>query len=128
MIEHIPDPRTIFRRVVRYLAPGGWLAIKVPNGPAQRIKERLRAILRRGYRPTLADNLVHVNHFSPRSLRRALEAENLADVVVIAGAPELPPGVAARFIRRLAFLPARALPGAVHTPLALNLQAYARRP
>jgi hypothetical protein len=114
--------------VARFVAPGGWIAIKVPNGPAQRIKERVRALLRPAYRPTLADNLVHVNHFSPGSLRRALEAEGLTDVRVIAGAPELPDGAAARLVRRLAFIPARALPGAVHTPLALNLQAYARRP
>jgi SAM-dependent methyltransferase len=128
VLEHIPEPRTLLRRVARFLAPGGWIAVKVPNGPAQRIKERVRGIVRPAYRPTLADNLVHVNHFSPGSLRRALQAEGFTDVSVIAGAPEFPEGAAARLIRRLAFLPARVLPGAVHTPLALNLQAYARRP
>lgn len=127
VLEHIPDPRSVIRRVARYLAPGGWVAVKVPNGPAQRIKERVRAALRPGYRPTLADNLVHVNHFSPRSLRRALEAEGFTAIDVIAGAPELPPAAASRLIRRLAFVPARVLPGALHTPLALNLQAYGCR-
>lgn len=127
VLEHIPEPRTVIRRVAQFLAPGGWIAVKVPNGPAQRIKERLRGILRPGYRPTLADNLVHVNHFSPGSLRRALEAEGLTDVTVVTGAPEMPDGMSARLIRRLVFIPARVLPGAVHTPLALNLQAYARR-
>ena len=32
-----------------------------------------RAAAAVGYRPSLADNLVHVNHFSPASLRLALE-------------------------------------------------------
>ena len=127
VLEHIPEPRVVLRRVARYLAPGGWIAVKVPNGPAQRIKERARAALRPGYRPTLADNLVHVNHFSPASLRRALEEEGFRAITVIAGAPELPDSAASRFVRRLAFLPARVIPGAVHTPLALNLQAYGRR-
>ena len=47
--------------------------MKVPCGPVQLLKETWRARLQRGYRATIADNLVHVNHFSPRSLRLALE-------------------------------------------------------
>lgn len=128
VLEHIPDPRTVLRRVHHFLAPGGWIAVKVPSGPAQRIKERVRAIARPGYRPTLADNLVHVNHFTPSALARALEREQFTDVTVIAGAPELPNGsFASGLLRRAVFTAARHLPGAVHTPLALNLQAYARR-
>jgi len=127
VLEHIPQPREVLRRVARYLAPGGWVAVKVPNGPGQRFKERARAIVQRGYRPRLADNLVHVNHFTPASLRCALEEEGFRDVAILAGAPEYPAGVIGRLVRRLAFLPARAVPGAVHTPLALNLQAYGRR-
>jgi 2-polyprenyl-3-methyl-5-hydroxy-6-metoxy-1,4-benzoquinol methylase len=127
VLEHIPDPRVVLRRVARYLAPGGWIAVKVPNGPAQRVKERTRAIVQRGYEARLADNLVHVNHFSPASLRRALQEEGFRDVTVMAGAPEYPAGAAARSIRRLAFVSTRVIPGAIHTPLALNLQAYGRR-
>jgi SAM-dependent methyltransferase len=128
VLEHIPEPRTVLRRIARYLAPGGWIAVKVPNGPAQRMKERVRAAVRPGYRPTLADNLVHVNHFSPGSLRRALEEEGFSDVTVVPGAPEFPEGPVSRLVRRLVFVSARRVPGAIHTPLALNLQAYARRP
>jgi SAM-dependent methyltransferase len=128
VLEHIPDPRAVIRRVARYLAPGGWIAVKVPSGPAQRIKERVRAAVRPGYRATLADNLVHVNHFSPGSLKRALEAEGFSAIAVVAGAPELPAGGSSRLVRRALFKAARVIPGAVHTSLALNLQAYGRRP
>lgn len=127
VLEHIPDPRPVIRRVAGYLAPGGWIAVKVPNAPAQRIKERVRAMVRPGYRARLADNLVHVNHFSPRSLKRALEAEGFSAVIVVAGAPEFPPNRPSQVVRRALFNAARTLSGAVHTPLALNLQAYGRR-
>ena len=69
VLEHVPRPLEVLTRVRSFLcAGGGWLAIKVPNGPAQRVKESLRARLRPSYRATLADNLVHVNHFSAGSL------------------------------------------------------------
>jgi len=132
VLEHVPDPRTVLRRVLRFLVPGGWIAIKVPNAPAQRIKEQVKARVRPGYRPSIADNLVHVNHFSPRSLRIALEREGYASVSVIPAAPELDEGAGASapgsLLRRGAFALARVIPGGVHTPLAFHLQAYARRP
>jgi len=85
VLEHIPDPRAVLRRIHNFVAPDGWIAVKVPNGPAQRLKERIRGALRRGYRPTVADNLVHVNHFTPSALRRALEREEFSDVTIVAG-------------------------------------------
>ena len=132
VLEHVPEPRAVLRRARTLLVPGGWLAIKVPNAPAQRLKEGARARVRPRYRPTLADNLVHVNHFSPSPLRMALTREGFDEIVISAGAPELPPtrtlsAVAGRVARLAAFRTARLLPGGVHTPLAFNLQAYARR-
>jgi 2-polyprenyl-3-methyl-5-hydroxy-6-metoxy-1,4-benzoquinol methylase len=128
VLEHIPEPVPVLSRLRSLLAPDGWVAVKVPNAPAQRFKEHARARLRRGYRETLADNLVHVNHFSPRSLRMALERAGFDAIRISAGAPELPPGGAAgRLLRRTAFVVTRTVPGAVNTPLAFNLQAFARR-
>lgn len=132
VLEHIPDPRSALRRVHAALAPGGWIAIKVPNAPAQRSKEAARSWLHRGYEPRLADNLVHVNHFSARSLATALERERFRDIVVEVAAPEMPEGTTApsaldRLARIGAFRVARLLPGGTRTPLAFNLQAYARR-
>jgi SAM-dependent methyltransferase len=132
VLEHIPDPRSAMRLVRAALGPGGWLAIKVPNGPAQRFKESARARLRSDYAPTIADNLVHVNHFSARSLALALEREGFGAVRVEVAAPEMPEGRSARAAldrlgRDLTYHTARALPGGTRTPLAFNLQAYARR-
>ncbi len=132
VLEHVPDPVTLLSRIHDALEPGGWVVIKVPCGPAQRQKENIRARLRRGYRPRLADNLVHVNHFSPGSLRTALERAGFRDVGMTIGPPELPaaPGVTAlvsNLVRRALYRAGRLLPGGIHTPLALNLLAYARR-
>jgi SAM-dependent methyltransferase len=132
VLEHIPDPVRVLTRVARLLAPGGWTAVKVPSGPGQLRKEQWRGRLLRGYRPTLADNLVHVNHFSPRALRIALERAGFCDIVITPGAPELSAGsgwrgAASRWSRRGLHLAARTLPGGVHLPVTLNLQAYARR-
>jgi SAM-dependent methyltransferase len=133
VLEHIPDPVRVLARVAALLGPDGWAAVKVPSGPGQLRKEEWRGRLLRGYRPTLADNLVHVNHFSPASLRIALERAGFRDVVITPGAPELPStpglrGAAFRMTRRALHLAARTLPGGLHLPVTLNLQAYARRP
>ena len=127
MLEHIPDPRRALVRAASWLRPGGAIVVKVPNGAAQRLKESVRAIVRPGYRPTLADNLVHINHFTPASLRLALERSGFTAVRVTAAAPEMPDAGAARIVRRAVFFGARRMPGGVHTPLALNLQAIATR-
>lgn len=133
VLEHIPDPVPVLERSAALLASGGWIAVKVPCGPSQLLKERLRGRLFPGYRPTVADNLVHVSHFSPQSLRRALERAGFNSVRIEAGAPELheastPSAAAARAGRRALHMASRLLPGGVHLPITFNLQAYARRP
>jgi SAM-dependent methyltransferase len=133
VLEHIPDPVAVLGRAAALLASGGWIAVKVPCGPSQLLKERLRARIRPGYRATVADNLVHVSHFSPGSLRRALERAGFANVDIEPGAPELHAGaglasMAARGGRLALYHAARLLPGGVHLPITFNLQAYARRP
>jgi SAM-dependent methyltransferase len=133
VLEHIPDPVRVLTRAAALLAPGGWIAVKVPCGASQLTKEVWRGRLSSGYRPTVADNLVHVSHFSPSSLARALERAGFTDIRVEPGAPELPPvaglrGVLGRMPRLSLYHLARRLPGGVNTPITFNLQAYARRP
>lgn len=128
VLEHIPEPVPMLSIARDVLSPGGWVAVKVPCGPIQLLKETWRSRLSRGYRATLADNLVHVNHFSPASLRTALSRAGFEEITVEIAAPECPPGSRAASAARLAlYNVGRRLPFGVHTPLALHLQAFARR-
>ena len=132
VLEHIPSPVPVLSRAAALLAPGGWVAVKVPCGSNQLLKERVRGRLFPTYRPTVADNLVHVSHFSVGSLRRALELAGFDSITIEPGAPELHDGhsasaMAARAGRRALHLVARLMPGGVHLPITFNLQAYARR-
>ncbi len=134
VLEHIPDPVPVLAGLQKLLKPGGWIAVKVPCGANQLRKERWRTRLRSGYRINLADNLVHVNHFTPRALRLALERAGFTDIQMTLGAPEEMPlrsgldikGRLSQCFRQTVYHLGRTLPGGVNTPLALNLQAYAR--
>jgi 2-polyprenyl-3-methyl-5-hydroxy-6-metoxy-1,4-benzoquinol methylase len=133
VLEHVPEPMQLLGILAGLMEPGGWIAIKVPCGPSQLLKEQALSVLT-AHRVSVAENLVHVSHFSPRSLKLALERAGLVRVELRAGAPELlslrPPGVRHAFSNalRLAVYATGRLPGAVHTPLALNLQAFAMKP
>jgi 2-polyprenyl-3-methyl-5-hydroxy-6-metoxy-1,4-benzoquinol methylase len=127
VLEHIPEPVRLLTILRRAIAPNGWISVKVPCGPAQLLKETWRARLSRGYRATVADNLVHINHFSPRALEQALGRSGFTDISVEVAAPECPPGAKAAALARVAMYEVvRHVPGGVHTPLALHLQAFAR--
>jgi SAM-dependent methyltransferase len=126
VLEHIPEPVTLLSFVRRILRDDGWIAIKVPCGPSQLLKETWRARLNSGYRATVADNLVHVNHFSANALTRALWRSGFDRIDVELAPPECP--ASARFsnmFRLGLYNVSRALPGAINTPLALHLQAFA---
>ena len=133
VLEHIADPVDALRAVHRVIAPGGWIAVKVPHGPNQLMKERIRGRVFRGYRPTVADNLVHVSHFTPRALRMALEQAGFTEIDIRPAVPVVPPEAPGLGrVARVAFLrgtsaAAAALPWGARSPLAMNLQAYGRR-
>jgi SAM-dependent methyltransferase len=126
VLEHIPCPVKLLSHVNDLLDAGGWIAIKVPCGRNQLLKENLRARIRRGYRVSVADNLVHVNHFSARSLRLALEKTGFDNIRINIGAPELN-GTKSDLLRLGVYHIGRFTPFGLHTPLALNLQAYAQK-
>ncbi|HYV46865.1 MAG TPA: class I SAM-dependent methyltransferase [Myxococcaceae bacterium] len=128
VLEHLPRPVGILKAARKLMAPGGWIAVKVPHGRMQMVKERWRSRIQRGYEGAVATNLVHVNQFGPRSLRAALEGAGFSDVEIEIGAPELPEGGRVENAVRLAVWRAgRLLPRrvGVASPLSLHLQAYA---
>jgi SAM-dependent methyltransferase len=131
VLEHIPQPVQLIKTLASLTAAGGVVAVKVPCGRSQVVKEQVLAAIS-SHRVSLADNLVHVNHFSPRSLRLALELAGFSPAVRTA-APELRPlrplgarALAANALRLTTYGLAR-LPLGVNTPLALNLQAFGVR-
>ncbi len=138
VLEHIPEPTPVVRRLLPLLHPGGILSIKVPHGPMQCLKESFRKrVLGRNdplhHRSGVMTNFVHVNLFSVDSLRLMLENAGYRVLEIAVGAPELfardsTKGFARNLIRRGAFNAARILPGGVRTPLSMNLQAFAMRP
>lgn len=128
VLEHIPEPVRVLAGLRPLLRPGGWIAVKVPCGPNQRLKEQLRVALRGG-RVSLADNLVHVNHFTRFALDLALRRAGFTSVVVTAGVPERPSSKGAvQLMGRALFRMSRVLPSVLGARLALHLQAYARAP
>ncbi len=137
VLEHIPRPAPLVAQLRELLHPGGVLAIKVPHGPAQRLKERVRRDLVGDPEAGVAIRYVHVNHFTVRSLRLLLERAGFRDVAVTVGAPEFFPAshpgrtrrqaLSAR-VRQAVYHAARRLPGGARTPLAMNLQAFAVNP
>lgn len=137
VLEHIPRPGQLLADLRTLLHPGGVIAVKVPAGPAQRLKERIRRSVLRRADSGVGVRLVHVNHFTVHSLRRCLEGAGFRAVTIAVAAPDYVPatfpgrtrGQALSACLRLAvYQAARWIPGALHTPLALNLQAYAVNP
>jgi SAM-dependent methyltransferase len=134
VLEHIPDPVRVLTQIRRLVAPDGWIAVKVPCGPSQLLKQRFRRLIRPGQPLLVATNLGHVNQFDPRSLRIALERSGFVDVRVRPAVPELfelpsrPKRFASHITRQAVYTAAQWLPGGVYSPLALNLQAFGRSP
>src|SRR6185436_6629564 len=90
VLEHMPDPVSVLTAVASLVEPGGSIAVKVPCGRSQWQKERLRSAIGRAHEVSLAGNLVHVNHFTPRSLSIALDRAGFEHVAIRTAAPELP--------------------------------------
>jgi len=66
VIEHVPDPVAVLRRLLRWLAPGGLLIVEVPN--AGGLGARLF-----GASWSAVELPRHLSHFTPGTLTRAVE-------------------------------------------------------
>ncbi|MGW5362332.1 class I SAM-dependent methyltransferase [Actinopolymorpha pittospori] len=67
VLEHVDDPRAFLEAARRFLIPGGWLALEVPN--IESAGARREGTAWPGLQPEH-----HRWHFSPRSLPRLVEA------------------------------------------------------
>lgn len=70
-LEHLPEPSLAVKRVLRWLKPGGWLVIAVPN------KEALGVQARGAEWVWIQQPFVHLWHFSPVALRAVLQKANM---------------------------------------------------
>jgi SAM-dependent methyltransferase len=134
VLEHIPQPGLVLAELRGLLPPGGVIAVKVPHGPMQRLKEGIRRSVLRQKDAGVAVRLVHVNHFTVRSLRLCLQGAGFRAVKIGVAAPDFMPAsfaertpsqARAAALRQAVYHAASWIPGGVHTPLALNLQAFA---
>jgi SAM-dependent methyltransferase len=137
VLEHIPRPVPLLAELRELLPPGGVLAIKVPHGPMQRLKEGFRQSVLRQPSAGVLTRYVHVNHFTVGSLRRSLEKAGFHQVTIGVAAPEFAPAsfsgrtrahALEAFLRLSVYRAARLIPGGVYMPLSLNLQAFAINP
>jgi hypothetical protein len=135
VLEHIPRPLPLLAEVRGLLPAGGVIAIKVPHGPMQRIKEGIRRTLLRQPGAGVGLRFVHVNHFTVKSLRLCLERAGFDRISIEIAAPDFVPAHYPRgrtfqqaysaFVRTAVYGAGKRIPGGVYTPLALNLQAFA---
>jgi SAM-dependent methyltransferase len=66
VLEHVPDPAGLVRRMLEWLAPGGLLVIEVPNAGGLGA-----ALFGRAWSGLELPR--HLSHFTPATLRRAIE-------------------------------------------------------
>ncbi len=136
VLEHIPEPLPLVKDLRSLLTPGGVIAIKVPHGPTQILKEALRRDLLGQEDAGVMVRFVHVNHFTVDSLKQCLELAGFRDVTIEVGAPEFLPPTPDRprretvkaAIAQGVYQVVRHIPGGVRSPLSMHLQAYASAP
>lgn len=126
VLEHVPDPVEVLTLLRDALAPGGTIAIEVPNAGGHLALSQGRDW------PSLEPD-VHVNQFAPVSLRTALERAGLevVEVGTVTITPYLPfaerlqPG---QLAHRLRALQALRTPAVTHPHGHELLRAVGRRP
>lgn len=74
VLEHVPNPGDVLREAYRILKPGGIIVVAVPNEENCLFRWRLRksSINPLGDQNNIWGQEIHLTHFQPQTLRRAL--------------------------------------------------------
>lgn len=81
VLEHIPNPHDLLKQVHSWLADDGIIVIMVPNFWLQRIRVVFARFGLRPFKIVLSAGN-HINHFTPRTLKRLLAMTGFARIVI----------------------------------------------
>jgi 2-polyprenyl-3-methyl-5-hydroxy-6-metoxy-1,4-benzoquinol methylase len=74
VLEHVPDPGAVLRKVHSLLSPGGILAVAVPNEENFFIRRRLGMAKSSPFDPLTFGGEIHLTYFRPATFRSTLRA------------------------------------------------------
>ncbi len=131
VLEHLVDPKQIIIKVHGVLKPGGLFVIKVPNLWPQYIKQKIANILRVSDLG-IFENFGHINHFSPKALKIALESLDMEVLENKVSDSERWPDTSLKYIlrnnvRSLVVFPLKVIKSIFGVNLGLNFIIYARK-
>jgi SAM-dependent methyltransferase len=110
-LEHVPDPVATLARLAKLLEPGGQIFIEVPNAASVDMHRSSR-------RREILDLPVHLFHFAPRTLERAIEKAGLKTLDLRLSNPDLVEWLLARRPARPPRCTARGRPTSTALPAA----------
>ncbi|MDQ3116323.1 MAG: class I SAM-dependent methyltransferase [Verrucomicrobiota bacterium] len=74
VLEHVPDPAAVLRKIHGLLRPGGILAVAVPNEENFFLRRRFGQAKTSPFDPLTFGGEIHLSYFRPATLRAALRA------------------------------------------------------
>jgi 2-polyprenyl-3-methyl-5-hydroxy-6-metoxy-1,4-benzoquinol methylase len=80
VLEHVPNPHLVLRKVYAVLKPGGMIAVAVPNEENFLVRRRFGRVKMNPFAPLPFGGEIHLSYFRPATLRATLRAAGF-DVV-----------------------------------------------
>lgn len=74
VLEHVPEPRAVLRKVHALLRPGGILTVAVPNEENYFLRRRFGQAKSSPFDPLTFGGEIHLTYFRPSTLRATLRA------------------------------------------------------